>query len=222
MSHTLYASGVYMGYTINKSGDLLPAEPLYEACRVFARYVTHWGGLNWDLSRVLAGPVDPAFTRLLETFLRSVLDERAAAKGWKLPETTLVYPWIVRAFPDARYILWSRDPRDAILGGHLTDDLGDFGVAYDRTDDVQERRAISWYYQWSLIKATPPPANLIEVRFEDFVLKQEETLKRLEAFLGLPLARIIVRKDSVGRWKTSPAHKDFDFLAAPLRELGYG
>ena len=221
MSHTLYASGVYMGYTLNKSGDLLPAEDMYEACRVFGRYVVHRGGLDWDFSRVLSGPVDPAFTRLLEAFLRSVIDERAAEKGWKIPETTLVYPWIVRSFPDARYILWSRDPRDAILGGHLTDNLADFGVPSEMTDDVFRRRAMSWYYQWSLIKATPRPAKALEVRFEDFVLKQEETLKRLEAFLGIPLARIIVRPDSVGRWKTSPDHKDFDFLAVPRRELGY-
>jgi len=52
---------------------------------------------------------------------------RAEVKGWKIPETTLVFPWIRRIFPEIRYIFWVRDPRDSILGGHLTDDLREHG-----------------------------------------------------------------------------------------------
>ncbi len=44
MSHTLQQSGVFMGAPLNESGDLIPAEDLYEACRVLARYVRHEGG----------------------------------------------------------------------------------------------------------------------------------------------------------------------------------
>jgi len=223
MSHTLSASGVYMGEPLNESGDLLPPEPMYEACRVFARYVTHRGGLEWDFSRVLEGPMDPAFTRLVEQFLTTVLASEAPNRGWKLPETTLVLPWIVRMFPDARYIYWSRDPRDSILGAHLTDDLADFGIAYDRTDDVRLRRAISWRYQWEIMRATPPPAHRMDVRFEDFVLHQEATLRRLETFLGFPLARIPVRTDSVGRWRTDSAQHDFEFFPpGALYDAGTG
>ncbi len=212
MSHTLSASGVYMGEPLNESGDLLPPEPMYEACRVFARYVSHRGGMDWDFSRVMDGPIDPAFVRLVEQFLTTVLSSNAERRGWKLPETTLVLPWIVRMYPDARYIYWSRDPRDSILGAHLTDDLGDFGIAYDRTDDVRLRRAISWRYQWEIMRATPPPAHRIEVRFEDFVLDQEATLSRIEASLGFGLARIPVRSDSVGRWKADTGRHDFDLF----------
>ena len=80
-------------------------------------------------------------------------------------------------FPDIKYIYWIRDPRDCILGGHVTDDLADFGVRYPKTDDIMLRRGISWKYQYDIVKATPQPANWIEVRFEDFVLQQEETLR---------------------------------------------
>ena len=212
MSHTLSASGVYMGEPLNVSGDLLPPEPMYEACRVFARYVTHRGGLEWDFSRVLNGPMDPAFQRLVEQFLTTVLASNAQNRGWKLPETTLVLPWIVRMFPEARYIYWSRDPRDSILGAHLTDDLSDFGISYDRTDDVRLRRAISWRYQWEIMRATPSPAHRLDVRFEDFVLHQEATLKRIEDFLGIPMARIPVRADSVGRWRTDEGQHDYEFF----------
>ena len=48
----LFASGVYMGQTLNPSGDLVPAHAMYDACRVFARYVKWNSDLTWDFSRV--------------------------------------------------------------------------------------------------------------------------------------------------------------------------
>jgi hypothetical protein len=221
ISHTLYASGVYMGSLLNASGDLVPAEDFYEACRVMARYVVHKGGLEWDFSRLHTMPIDPAFTRLVESYLASVLGRRAERRGWKLPETTLVYPWIVRMFPEAHFIHWIRDPRDSIMGSHLTDDLADFGVPYEKPDDVRHMRAISWKYQREIVKATPPPAHSIQVRFEDFVMKQNVTLRRLEAFLGIPLANIIVSRDPIGRWRMDEGRHDFDFLIEDMQELGY-
>ena len=113
-------------------------------------------------------------------------------------------PWIVRMFPDARYIYWTRDPRDNVLSSHLTDDLADFGVPYEHTDDPICRRAISWQYQFEIMKNTPFPTHRLEVQFEDFVLHQPETLQRLQAFLGIPMATIPVRPDSIGRWKGDP------------------
>jgi Sulfotransferase family len=221
ISHTLTASGVFMGAQLNDSGDMLPPEDLYEACRVMAKYVTYKGGLEWDFSQLHSVPIDPEFTRLVESYLASVLHSRSEHKGWKLPETTLIYPWIVRMFPDIRYIHWVRDPRDCILGAHLTDDLADFGVPYEKTDDMRLRRAISWKYQREIVKATPPPRHTLVVRFEDFVLRQDEALARLEAFLGIPLGRIIVRPDTVGRWKKDQGEHFFDFFQEDMQELGY-
>ena len=114
-----------------------------------------------------------------------------------------------------------RDPRDSIISRHKTDDLRDFDIEYPPTDDVREMRAISWYYQYQIMQATPPPKNVLPVRFEDFVLKHEETLERLEAFLEIPLARIIVRKDPVGRWKTDTERHHFDFFDEAMSFHGY-
>ena len=58
-------------------------------------------------------------------------------------------------YPDMKYIFWIRNPRDSILGAHLTDNLNDFGISYEPTEDVRLRRAISWKYQYDLIKASP-------------------------------------------------------------------
>jgi hypothetical protein len=221
ISHTLYVSNVYMGSILNASGDLLPPEAMYEACRVIARHVRWQGGLNWDFSALHTMEIPREFVDLLHMYLTSVLNDDSEYRGWKIPETTLIYPWLVRLYPDIHYIFWVRNPRDCILGRHLTDDLSDFGVDYPRTDDLRLRRAISWKYQYDIVRAVPRPARWIEVRFEDFVLEQEETLKRLEAFLGFPLARIIVRPDSIGRWKTDGGVNYFDFLEPMMREYGY-
>jgi len=221
ISHTLTASGVFMGEPQNRSGDLLPPGDMYEACRVFARYVRHTGGLNWDWSNLLEGEIDPEFIRLINSYLKTVLADKSSLHGWKIPETTLVFPWIARLFPETRFIFWIRNPRDSIIGGHITDDLRDFGIPYPPSNDARLRRAISWKYQYDLVKATPKPAHWIEIRFEDFVLKQEETLARLEAFLGIPLARIIVRPDAIGRWKTDPGINYYDFFEPAMLEYGY-
>ena len=231
ISHTLYASGVFMGSKLNRSGDKLRPEPMYDACRVLAKYVKLNGDLSWDFEQLHEMEIDPEFKELINTYLADVLPshlnladvvaDKSTHRGWKIPETTLAYPWIIRMFPDIKYIHWIRDPRDCILGGHKTDDLRDFGIDYPLTDDVRKRRAISWLYQYELMKSTPKPKNYIVVRFEDFILKQEETLERLEDFLGMPLARIIVRSDSVGRWKTADGNYNFDFLEESLEENQY-
>ncbi len=223
ISHTLYASGVYMGNQLNPSGDKIPPHAMYDACRVMAKYVKWKGELSWNFDPLWTMPIDPEFEQLINTYLSDVLRDKSENKGWKIPETTLVYPWIARMFPEIRFIHWIRDPRDCILGSHKTDNLRDFGIDYQQTDDIYERRAISWYYQYQLMKATPKPKHVIHVRFEDFVLKQEETLKRLEVYLGIPLGRIIVRPEAVARWKKvdEPCVLPFEFLREPIVENGY-
>ncbi len=221
ISHTLSASGVFMGEPLNPMGDLLPPEAMYAACRVLARHVTWRGGLEWDWSALAALPIPAVFTQLIDSYLVSVRASPAEHTGWKIPETTLVYPWIVRLFPETHYIYWIRNPRDCILGDHLTDDLNDFGIAYPPTDDLRRRRAISWKYQQDLVRATPQPRHWLEVRFEDFVLQQAETLARLEDFLGLKLATIPVNPEAVGRWKLDSGVNYYDFFAPTMAQYHY-
>lgn len=221
ISQTLYASGVFMGSTLNPSGDKVPPEAMYDACRVMGGHVKWNGGLSWDFAPLHTMEIDAEFKVLIERYLADVLSSKSAHRGWKIPETTLVYPWIIRMFPDIKYIHWIRDPRDCILGSHITDDLHNFGVDYPATNSVRKRRAISWQYQYELVKSTPKPKNYILIRFEDFILKHEETLQRLEDFLNIPLARIIVRRESVGRWKTDSGEHDFDFFREAMAAYRY-
>ena len=221
ISHTLYASGVYMGKLLNPSGDLVPPQAMYDACRVLAQHIQWRGDLEWGFDPLHTLKIEPEFIRLIETYLASVLDSDARHKGWKIPETTLVYPWIVRLFPEIKYIFWVRNPRDCILRRHLTDDLHDFGVSYPSTDDKRRQRAISWKYQYDLVKATPKPTHWLEVRFEDFILRQDETLACLEDFLGFKLAKIPVRPEAIDRWRQAEGITYYDFLTPAMREYGY-
>lgn len=221
MSHTLLESGVYMGKRLNPPGDLVPARSIYKACRIIARHIPWRGGLEWDFSQVQTMPIPAEFTRLINQYLKTVLASPAPIKGWKIPETTLCYPWITRLFPDIRYIFWVRDPRDCITGSHMTDDLRDFGIEYPTTEDPYLRRAISWKYQNDLVAAMPLPQHWIKVRLEDFVQHQERELARLEEYLGIRLARIPVNRDAIGRYKQQPGLPFPEFLEPGMREHGY-
>ncbi len=238
MSNTLAASGVYMGEPLNKSWDLIPPNDMYDACRIFSKYVDWTPGkspapdsfdghsFNWSWQRAYDCELPEAFTKRIKSFLHTVLESNAEHKGWKIPETTLCFPWIYRMFPDAKYIFWIRNPRDCVIGGHVTDDLCNFGIPYDNIFSDRAKRAVSWLYQYKLVQNAPRPKNWIEVRMEDFVLKQEETLARLEDFLGFKLARIPVKPEAVGRWiedekdsTTDPNY--FPIFEEAMREYGY-
>ncbi|HOD01995.1 MAG: hypothetical protein BWY46_00381 [Firmicutes bacterium ADurb.Bin300] len=221
ISETLSRSGIFMGEPLNSSWDLVPAEKMYEACRIFGSYVKYTGGLNWDFSRVIESKPTPEFVRLIEEYLDSVLSSSAENKGWKIPETTLCYPWILKMFPQIYYIHWVRDPRDCILGSHVTDDLRDFNIDSPATDDLRERRAISWKYQREIMKATTKPEKLLSLRFEDMVLRQERTLAKLREFLNVPIAEIEMRSDSIGRYKTDTGTHFFEFFKEDLIECRY-
>jgi len=206
---------------LNGSGDLLPPQKMYEACRVFAEFVEYKGGVEWDFSRVLSMEPTPEFKKLIGDYLVTVLNSQSENKGWKIPETTLIYPWIIKMFPDIRYIHWVRDPRDCILNHHFTDDLHDVGIDYPETQDIREKRAYSWKYQREIMKATPAPKYMLKLRFEDMIFKQDETLARLEDFLGIKMGKIEMRTDPVGRYKTAEGKYMFDFFEEDMRECGY-
>ena len=105
-----------------------------------AKHVQWKCGLEWDFDALHSVDIDPEFEDLIGEYLADVLKDGSKHRGWKLPETTLIYPWIVRLFPEIKYIHWIRDPRDSIIGRHRTDDLADFGIDYERTDEIRRRR----------------------------------------------------------------------------------
>jgi hypothetical protein len=194
ISRTLAESGFHMGVLSgNGTYDHTPPELgcFYEAVSMYGRLVSP-GAYSWNFHQANATEPPPAFRDSVLSYTKSAKD------GWKLPETLLALPWIVKMFPDAHYIHWERDPRTNILKHHLTDDLKRFGiadappnVAYDKGAD-EIKRIRSWIYQSELVRAAPKPAKWLRVRFEDFLLDQGQTVAKLSSFLGRDLVRIPV------------------------------
>lgn len=223
LSQALYASGVFMGRRLNRAGDSVPAMPMYKACRAIGRHVRWNGGLSWSFDRLQEGEIDPEFEGHVREYLHDLLSSNEPLRGWKLPETTLAYPWIVRMFPEVNYVHLVRDPRDCMLAPHPTDDLKQFSVDCPDTEDKLQRRVASWKYQYEIVNATPRPERFISLRFEDLVLDHDSAMRRLEAFLGIPLARVVVDETRVGQWK----HHEPSLLPylrpleGAMRECGY-
>jgi hypothetical protein len=215
----LKANGVYMGKT-NASADLVPAEPAYKAVTLAGQRVVRYY-FQWFFDGLIASAPTVEFRDLWSRYIRPVAESGAEAWGWKLPETSLAYPWIVQMFPDAYYIYWVRDPRDCILKPHKTDDLGRFGAPPQLSRDTYERRAESWLYQYELYRATPKPERLLEMRFEDFIQDQRREIDRLSEFLGRKFNPTTIKPEAVGRWRTSEDHRDFECLRAAIEGLGY-
>ena len=76
ISHTLYASGVFMGACLNRSGDLVPPDKMYDACRLLAQYVDWTGGLSWNFERLFNEEIPGEFADLVRSYLSSVLREK--------------------------------------------------------------------------------------------------------------------------------------------------
>jgi hypothetical protein len=216
-----------MGPT-NHSKDMVPPGPMYAAARLVGGLAWWNGAAEWEFTEMLETP-PPAkefsrFQKLVKAYLWPIITKdhwREGPVGWKLPETLLTLPWLVQYKPNIHYIYWVRDPLDVILGPHVTDDLRKFGVQYWRTGNALLDRALSWKYQYDLVKSTPKPSHWLELRFEDYVLKQKETLERLEEFLGMKMVRLPVKYEAVGRWKKSGRGLGPELLDEARREMGY-
>ncbi len=222
MSETLSKSGVYMG-TTNESGDLVPAEDMYAAVKIAGSFVSMEGKHQWDFSKLIAAEPPAEFIHLVNKYLFDTIVTDNKNIGFKLPETLLALPFIFKMFPNAYYIFWTRDVRDTISGNHITDNLADFNIPCEINTNqpskdsmpihplshliikpkrtIVDQRLESWIYQKQIVESIPRPDLFIDVKFEDFVLNQEETLNKISDFLSIPLVAIPVDQNQVGAYK---------------------
>ncbi len=208
ISECLEKSGVYMGKT-NKSGDHVPARSLYKASYIAGSRVKQIDQYEWDFGGLVQTKPDDLYISYINRYTKTILSNRAQVKGWKLPETILSYPWVTQLFPDAYYIHWTRDPRDALTGDHITDCLSYWNIPSKYTTVSDNSKIESWIYQRRIVDATPKPKNYIHIQYEDFVCSQKKTLKKLEKFLGIKLIPVDVNKNKiVGKKLKNFPHKE--------------
>lgn len=146
--------------------------------------------------------------------------------GWKLPETTLVLPLILDAFPGARILHIVRHPISASLRKHhITADPGHpvgeaalYGAyryagrdpAFAPFDENWRRSAYTWIHQVSRIahygRTQVNPANYLEIRYEDVCDRPEQAVLDVANFLkvGTPnrfFPSFVVDRKRMNPWK---------------------
>lgn len=217
MIHTLQEAGMYCGRT-NGSGDHLPAQPMYDAVRLFGALV-QWDGYDWDLSRAMNAVVPVEYQRLVMQYTQRL--QHHATHAWKLPETVLALPWLVWMYPQAYYIHWVRDGRDNILRWHGTEDNW-YGVDMGTLPgDRKMRAALSWVYHETIIDRTPKPEHWLTVRFEDFLLDNDNERARIGAYLGMHLPEIYINPRVVRRHQNYDMTPYLPVMAPYLVKHGY-
>jgi hypothetical protein len=124
--------------------------------------------------------------------------------GWKLPETMLMLPQALRAFPRARVVHLVRHPvTSALRRTHLTSRLDNpvgravLPAAYRacgldpdniERDEPYIRNAVTWVYQvggvLNALRSLSLTEGWLQFRYEEICANPAEAQKRLSAFLG--------------------------------------
>lgn len=117
--------------------------------------------------------------------------------GWKYPETYLMAPHVHAVFPRARYLHIIRDGRDLAFKRHRTHDpdtalgrrvLAKIGAT---GEPGYIGAALSWAYQVELFTAFEdrclPPERVLDLMFEELCIDPTGVIRRVAAFLGLPV-----------------------------------
>lgn len=220
LSEIFRKTGIYMGEHINSSGDLIPPDKMYQACRIFGNYVKYVGNFEWDFTYLNKCKIPNEFIVLIEEYLNDILTSNNLNKGWKIPETTLIYPWIIRLYPDVKYVYLIRNPYDNILKRHVTDYLSEFNINAEKSNDEMFNRAMSWLYQKKIVENTPKPQYFYEMRFENLVLNPEKEIEKLSEFLKIILNTFEPNKNAVNRFQKYNMDS-YDFLEDSMEKMGY-
>jgi hypothetical protein len=200
LSELLQSLGVFLGNDINVSGDSL-----------------EWVGtiykLALDRTRGRGSQPSKHGSRGLQDTAAQVLSDGDWSGeqpwGWKLPETILVLPDILEAFPGAKFIHLVRHPIDSALRRtHMTSRLNNrvgkavLEAAYEaigwdrdrvRTDPDYLRNAVTWRYQvenaMKFGRDGPGAGQYLEIRFEDLCEDPGRSGQAIADFLGIPFAK---------------------------------
>jgi hypothetical protein len=220
VSRLLLENGVATG-NVNYARDMVPPQHMHAAADLYSERVDYLGNCQWDFSRANAGGVPAEAERSINLYVEQIRDA-PEPKYFKLPETILCYPWVKELFPRSRYIHWVRDPRDAEVHNSDWRPMWEhWGINRQR---LGERlvSAMSWKYQYDIVRSVPPPERFVRVRYEDFCLDHRGEVDRLSEFLGIDLEPLQdVRPDAVYKWRRSDDRHTFDFLEPAIAELSY-
>ena len=197
LSELAGASGIFLGNRLNKSGDS------EEWIDLVYRMVMEVGG-GYTL------PCGPRYRDEIRECANAILESGNVIGetlwGWKLPETMLLVPLFIDAFPDAKIIHIVRNPiLSSLRRSHMTSRLGNpigdivLPAAYDYAgrdrsliskDETYLHNAYSWNYQvrrvTEFLHGSLNDRSHIELRYEDVCSAPQEAITNVRAFVGAP------------------------------------
>jgi len=167
-----------------------------EELQVFGRDILD---SSWKESHEITPPTAEAFDKipvpklvqLRHRYLAAIeetLDEPIGARVHldKNPTHTLFIPAIVRIFPETKFLLALRDPRDVIVSCYLQYlPLNPTTTAFLTWDSTARRYALD-LGMWLRLRPLLDAGTWLEVRYEDMVEDLPAAARRALAFLELP------------------------------------
>ncbi|MCB1886046.1 MAG: sulfotransferase [Rhodocyclaceae bacterium] len=177
--------------------DMLAAHPDIHG----AGEQSFWGEmLDRYRQAVFMGQLSPAMladiTRATLDFLNDLSDGAARIID-KMPANFRFLGPVHTAFPNARFIHVTRDPRDTCLSIHFQN----FGLQHTYATDLTH--LAHYYRQYQRLMAhwarSLPPDRLLEVPYESLVEAPEDWTRRMIAFLDLPWSDACLKRENLGR-----------------------
>ena len=254
--HTLLSAGgfaIYRGepavfdLLAPKFGDLSLRKNRQKLISVWLQsYMCDASGLNHDYikNKILSE------CKSTGHFLRILMEEVAHAQGvdrWAVwgPDNLLYMPWIKQELPDAVFIHMIRDGRDVAVSLNKEGWIRPF--PWDRRRSLLVA-ALHW--QWKVTRGRQLGRRVLpdylEVRFEDLVARNRETLAEIGSFIGHDLDYDRIKDTAIGtltdpnssfkagreatygpigRWKQLLSSEDIarieSLISSLLEELGY-
>ncbi|MFT5620718.1 MAG: protein-tyrosine sulfotransferase [Bacteroidia bacterium] len=234
---------VYIDAVLSKK----PWEAIVELC--IEDIKTHKEFHTWNidlnaLSSELLGSPNQSLQGIIDGVFRSYIkkhDEEATIWGDKTPMNIFYVHWLIKLFPNAKFINIYRDGRDVVnsyVKSGLIPNLKDACFRWNVSVDC----ASQWEQKF--------PNNFFSIRYEDLVKNQVATISKVCEFLNLEFDDSIfdylgkpselgdvdlykhhtnvkkpVNMDSIGKWKTQLNKKEQDqtnhWMKTNLKKLYY-
>jgi len=160
-----------------------------------------------------------SLARLIEIVFRQYLkDNNPSATLWgdKTPLNTYYYNWMLKLFPEGKYIHMLRDGRDVVaslIRSELYSDVQD--ACWRWTAGVKRARKLG---------GRVGVDNFLEIKYEDLVRTTEGEVKRLCAFLNIPFSPIMLNPQQTAKktMKNTIAFAHHKNLMKPINSSSIG
>jgi hypothetical protein len=138
------------------------------------------------------------YFRFTELFLGKAVEQRLLID--KNPALNVLIPAVARIFPEAKFLVALRDPRDVCLSCFMQPlSINPVSSAYLSLEGtVTQYASVMGFWQVMLPRMTNPS---IEVRYEEMVADLETTSRRVLEFLEVPWDERVLRFDEHARTK---------------------